>query len=81
MLPLGGAPPGRHGGEGVVVVPAGDRVLLARRPRTTSFFSPTTSTLNILDEMKRIPGTTDVQIFGAKDYAMRIWLRPDRLRS
>ncbi|MEW6688264.1 MAG: multidrug efflux RND transporter permease subunit [Pseudomonadota bacterium] len=36
-------------------------------------------TLNILDEVKRIPGTTLVQIFGAKDYAMRIWLRPDRL--
>ena len=26
-----------------------------------------------------MPGTTNVQIFGAKDYAMRIWLRPDRL--
>ncbi|WP_105199836.1 efflux RND transporter permease subunit [Pseudoalteromonas sp. T1lg10] len=34
-------------------------------------------TLNILDRIKRIPGTTNVQIFGAKDYAMRIWLRPD----
>ncbi|BDF94125.1 MULTISPECIES: efflux RND transporter permease subunit [Pseudoalteromonas] len=34
-------------------------------------------TLNILDRIKRIPGTTSVQIFGAKDYAMRIWLRPD----
>jgi hydrophobe/amphiphile efflux-1 (HAE1) family protein len=38
-------------------------------------------TLNILDEVKRIPGTTLVQIFGAKDYAMRIWLRPDRLTA
>src|SRR5918998_3947644 len=36
-------------------------------------------TLNVLDAMKRIPGTTNVQIFGAKDYAMRVWLRPDRL--
>jgi hydrophobe/amphiphile efflux-1 (HAE1) family protein len=36
-------------------------------------------TLNVLDEIKRIPGTTSVQIFGAKDYAMRIWVRPDRL--
>ena len=36
-------------------------------------------TLNVLDEMKRLPGTTNVQIFGAKDYAMRIWLKPDRL--
>jgi multidrug efflux pump len=38
-------------------------------------------TLNVLDEIKRIPGTTNVQIFGAKDYAMRIWLRPDRLAT
>ncbi|HEX7249142.1 MAG TPA: efflux RND transporter permease subunit, partial [Burkholderiales bacterium] len=36
-------------------------------------------TLNVLDQLKRVPGTTNVQIFGAKDYAMRIWVRPDRL--
>jgi len=36
-------------------------------------------TLNVLDQLKRLPGTTNVQIFGAKDYAMRVWLRPDRL--
>jgi HAE1 family hydrophobic/amphiphilic exporter-1/multidrug efflux pump len=36
-------------------------------------------TLNVLDSIKRVPGTTNVQIFGAKDYAMRIWIKPDRL--
>jgi len=36
-------------------------------------------TLNVLDQLKRVPGTTNVQIFGAKDYAMRIWVKPDRL--
>ena len=36
-------------------------------------------TLNVLDALKRLPGATNVQIFGAKDYAMRIWLKPDRL--
>ena len=36
-------------------------------------------TLNVLDVLKRVPGTTNVQIFGAKDYAMRVWLKPDRL--
>src|SRR3954452_2362295 len=34
-------------------------------------------TLNVLDLLKRVPGTTNVQIFGAKDYAMRIWVQPD----
>ena len=36
-------------------------------------------TLNVLDTIKRIKGTTNVQIFGAKDYAMRVWVKPDRL--
>ncbi len=36
-------------------------------------------TLNVLDLLKRVPGTTNVQVFGAKDYAMRIWLRPDQM--
>jgi hydrophobe/amphiphile efflux-1 (HAE1) family protein len=36
-------------------------------------------TQNVLDQIKRVPGTTNVQIFGAKDYAMRIWMRPDRM--
>ncbi len=35
--------------------------------------------LNVLDPLKRVPGTTNVQIFGAKDYAMRIWVKPDRM--
>jgi HAE1 family hydrophobic/amphiphilic exporter-1/multidrug efflux pump len=36
-------------------------------------------TLNVLDLLKRVSGTTNVQIFGAKDYAMRIWVQPDRM--
>jgi hydrophobe/amphiphile efflux-1 (HAE1) family protein len=36
-------------------------------------------TLNVLDRLKRVPGTTSVQNWGAKDYAMRIWLLPDRM--
>ena len=47
--------------------------------RYDDFFTSNYTTLNILDNLKRIPGTTNVQIFGAKDYAMRIWLKPDRL--
>ena len=37
------------------------------------------ATQNVLDAIKRVPGTTNVQIFGAKDYAMRIWVKPDRM--
>ena len=35
--------------------------------------------INVLDELKRLPGVGDAQIFGAKDYSMRIWLKPDRM--
>jgi len=47
--------------------------------RYDDLFTSNYVTLNVLDELKRIEGTTNVQIFGAKDYAMRIWLKPDRL--
>ena len=47
--------------------------------RFNDLFTSNYVTLNVLDEIKRLPGTTNVQIFGAKDYAMRIWLKPDRL--
>ncbi len=47
--------------------------------RYDDLFTSNYVTLNVLDVLKRIPGTTNVQIFGAKDYAMRVWVRPDRL--
>ncbi|HSH97735.1 MAG: efflux RND transporter permease subunit [Methylophilaceae bacterium] len=37
------------------------------------------ATLNVVDEMKRIKGVGDVTIFGGQDYAMRVWLKPDRM--
>lgn len=43
----------------------------------TDLYTSNYITLNVLDSIKKIPGTTSVQIFGAKDYAMRIWLKPD----
>jgi hydrophobe/amphiphile efflux-1 (HAE1) family protein len=47
--------------------------------RYDDIFTSNFVTLNVLDALKRVPGTTNVQIFGAKDYAMRVWLKPDRL--
>ncbi|TRX76047.1 efflux RND transporter permease subunit [Pseudomonas mangiferae] len=35
--------------------------------------------INVIDEIKRLPGVGDASQFGAKDYSMRIWLRPDKL--
>jgi HAE1 family hydrophobic/amphiphilic exporter-1 len=39
------------------------------------------ATLRIKDELSRIDGVGDVTIFGARDYSMRIWLDPDKLRA
>lgn len=35
--------------------------------------------LNILDDLKRIPGVGDANAIGNKNYAMRVWLKPDLL--
>ena len=37
------------------------------------------STLNVKDRLARLPGMGDVQVFGAGDYAMRIWLDPQKV--
>jgi multidrug efflux pump len=37
--------------------------------------------LNVKDELARLPGVGDAQIFGGGDYAMRIWLDPDKIAS
>jgi multidrug efflux pump len=35
--------------------------------------------VNVLDAIKRINGANQAAIFGVPDYAMRVWLRPDRM--
>src|SRR5512144_31624 len=37
--------------------------------------------ININDQLARIPGVGQVTLFGGSDYAMRIWVRPDRLKA
>jgi HAE1 family hydrophobic/amphiphilic exporter-1 len=37
--------------------------------------------INVIPEIKRIPGVGQAQIFGAKDYAMRVWLKPAQLSA
>src|ERR1700751_2975144 len=39
------------------------------------------ATLHVKDALARLPGVGDVQLFGARDYAMRIWLDPDRVAA
>lgn len=65
----------RQGGSGILSVVA--------------FFDPTGGmdivsltnfvTVNVVEELKRVPGIAGAQVIGAKDYSMRIWLNPGLL--
>ena len=46
-----------------------------------SLFLANYATLYIKDELARTKGCGQVQIFGAGDYSMRIWLKPDKMAS
>ncbi|MBY9027844.1 efflux RND transporter permease subunit, partial [Pseudomonas fluorescens] len=37
--------------------------------------------LQVRDQLLRIDGVGDIQIFGARDYSMRLWLDPDRIAN
>ncbi|MFO7277262.1 MAG: multidrug efflux RND transporter permease subunit [Pseudomonadota bacterium] len=47
--------------------------------RYDELFVSNYAAVNIVDELRRIPGIANVQMFGAREYSIRIWLRPDRL--
>jgi multidrug efflux pump subunit AcrB len=70
--------------NGVTVAKRSNNFLLVvalNSPKGTydSLYLSNYATLNVVDELKRIPGAADVQIFGARDYSMRIWLEPDKM--
>src|SRR3954447_2553420 len=50
------------------------------KSRDTLFIS-NYATLEIKDALTRIDGVGSITVFGSRDYAMRIWLDPDRLQS
>ena len=39
------------------------------------------ATLQVKDVLARIPGAGDVEVFGSGDYAMRVWLNPDKIAA
>jgi hydrophobe/amphiphile efflux-1 (HAE1) family protein len=50
------------------------------RSRNALFIS-NYATVEVTDQLNRIYGVGSVVVFGARDYAMRVWLDPDRLQS
>lgn len=37
--------------------------------------------INLIPQIKRVPGVGQVQMFGSKDYSMRVWLNPQKMAS
>jgi len=70
--------------QGVVVQKRSSSILevvtMASPQRTyNTIFISNYALINIIDELRRTPGVGDASLFGAADYSMRIWLRPDKL--
>ncbi|GAK34835.1 efflux pump membrane transporter BepE [alpha proteobacterium Q-1] len=70
--------------QGIKVEKRGSSILLvvamtSPDGRYDSTFISNYALLNVIDELKRLPGVGDASQFGARDYSMRIWLKPDKL--
>jgi multidrug efflux pump len=70
--------------NGIVVQKKSNDILLvvmltSDNPEHDRLFLSNYATLHLLDEMKRIKGVGDASLVGGRDYAMRVWLRPDRM--
>src|ERR1700730_6193472 len=49
--------------------------------RYDQLFLSNYATINIIDQLKRVPGVGDVSLFSPSDYSMKIWLDTDRLNG
>src|SRR5574337_1983123 len=55
--------------------------LVSPDSRFDSLFLSNYAVINLQDELRRLPGVGDVTVFGAGQYAMRVWLNPDLLQA
>ncbi|MET0282618.1 MAG: multidrug efflux RND transporter permease subunit [Steroidobacteraceae bacterium] len=53
--------------------------LVSTDPHHDALYLRNYALLNVKDELARLPGMGSVQVFGSGDYAMRIWLDPEKL--
>src|SRR5205085_11146559 len=71
--------------QGVTVQKRSTSILLfvtLTSPNATydSLFLSNYATINIRDELSRLPGVGNVTVFGAGQYSMRVWLDPNKLQ-
>lgn len=56
-------------------------VLKSKNPNYDGKFIQNYVNINILPQIKRVTGVGDANVYGAKDYTMRVWLKPDVMKS
>ncbi|MEM7479645.1 MAG: multidrug efflux RND transporter permease subunit [Acidobacteriota bacterium] len=49
--------------------------------RYDSLFLSNYVSINVLDNLSRVPGVGNASLFGPRDYGMRVWLNPDRMTT
>ena len=49
--------------------------------RYNSLYMSNYATINLKDEISRLPGVGNVTVFGAGEYAMRVWLDPQKMKA
>src|SRR5580704_9893750 len=72
--------------EGVLVNRSSPDLLLVvglYSPKGTydAIFLGNYANINLVDAIKRVPGVGDVKNFTSQDYAMRIWVKPDKMAA
>lgn len=72
--------------EGVVITPIQPSMLMyvnlfSTDKNADEKFLYNYANVHIIPELQRIPGLGRAQILGSRQYAMRIWLKPDRMRA
>ncbi|MGA0132895.1 MAG: efflux RND transporter permease subunit, partial [Opitutales bacterium] len=55
--------------------------MLSPKATHDSVFLSNYASSAVAEELKRIEGVGDCGVFGSRDYAMRVWLRPDRMAA
>ncbi len=72
--------------EGVIITPIQPSMLMyvnlySKDKNADEKFLYNYANVHILPELQRISGMGRAQILGSRQYAMRIWLKPDRMRA
>ncbi|MEQ9231413.1 MAG: efflux RND transporter permease subunit, partial [Cyclobacteriaceae bacterium] len=72
--------------EGVIITPIQPSMLMYVNLYSTNEdddekFLYNYANVNLIPEIQRIKGIARAQILGSRQYAMRIWLKPDRMRA